>query len=154
MRCESMEEINTKQIYLVTLILLICVIIITTVIVWKSSKNAGPSLPIEPTLDLTVVKNNGNYLFTVVECFDPEKNLKFDDVMIIVYNESKVITSYMVEDISNDENRNVTFYDNDDNGRLSIGDEFIIDGDIVTPGTKFSGVYTTYGSLVFEKYLL
>ena len=143
-----MKKINKMQRYLVITTLLVCIIIVT-VLIWVNHSTPGPSRPVHPTLDLLSEKNNNNYKFIINNCHDPENVLKLNKVEVYINNGSNILT-YRVIDILNSENNNITFLDNDNNNRLSVGDEFKIVADIVNSGTIFVGVYIPYGSSVFN----
>ena len=113
--------------------------------------------PIHPCVSLTIEKDDDSYILYIENCSDPEKALKLSDVDIYVRNgtgsgdQSNVIASYKLADILNDEDSNVTFYDKDNNDRLSVGDEFMVSADIITQETYFSGTYRKTGGTVFSR---
>lgn len=57
---------------------------------------------------------------------------------------------YDLETILDDDESNITYYDKDNDGFLSKGDEFLIDGEIVESDTVFKAVWFPWGELVME----
>jgi len=113
-----------------------------------------PPEPTYPHALLTVEENNEVYTLRLDSCYDPEEALTLSDVEVYVKNGTthyniSVIANYALADILNTQGSNITFYDNDNNGRLSVGDEFIIRGDLVTDATYITGTYTPYKNTVF-----
>jgi hypothetical protein len=52
--------------------------------------------------------------------------------------------------VVDNENSNVTFHDMDNDGLYSEGDEFIIDGYLIEPGSVFKVIWNKVGKLMME----
>lgn len=142
-----MEKYKTK-VYLAITVLLIC-IALAFFLIWLSYSAPTSPRPIHPTIDLTLEENDDVYKFSVNSSIDPKDALELNKVEIFVNNGSNIQTYSLLEILDNGD-YNVTFYDNDNNGRLSVDDEFVIVSNIVKPGTIFGGVFIPYGSSVFN----
>jgi len=71
-----------------------------------------------------------------------DETLEIEDFRFEIYNDKNTVKNDL-EEILNNENSNITFYDKDNDGLYTTGDEFIIDGEIVEQETVFSIIYRT-----------
>jgi hypothetical protein len=141
-----MWKYNQTQMKLAIVVLTICLIMAAILVLWKDSSHT-PTKPTNPILHLTAENNSNRSIVYINNCYDPDEVLEFDDVYIYLLNGSfsKRIEEHFVADILNNKNSNVTFYDNDHNGILSVGDEFQIESSITWPGMKFMVIFKPYG---------
>jgi hypothetical protein len=80
---------------------------------------------------------------------DPQGLLKLNDVSVrLVDSHREIIREYMIVDIHGHVDLDITYFDNDDNELLTIGDEFSIDGSIVENSSEFWIIHSPYGKLL------
>jgi hypothetical protein len=78
---------------------------------------------------------------------DRDGILRINKISVILINESGYI-KYNLENILDDNDSNITFYDRDNDATLSIGDEFFIDGNIVGSNAQFRAIYEPHGKVI------
>ncbi len=137
---------ESKMLIVYSVVIVISCVVIVTMIFFLSITSPIYTPYTYPTADLTIEKVDDNYILYINSCFDPDKISRLKDVNVYLHNESGVIAGYLLIDILNDESSNITFYDHDNNGRLSVGDDFIIDGDLIGPGSRFRLTYKPYAT--------
>lgn len=132
----------------------ICVLIyvVATMIFYK------PPNPRNPTLSVDAIWS-GDITVRINKCHDPENMLRLKDVEVILRNADNLTFRYTVSDILINIDNNlipdlndndIYFIDNDNDSKLSMGDFFEINEDIIEPRSSFIGVYKPYGSTVFS----
>jgi hypothetical protein len=105
-----------------------------------------------PTGTLEVEYDNltNSYRLVVNSLTDDEDDLLKIDSLVIYLRNINNTAWYDLETILDDNESNITYYDKDNDGFLSKGDEFFIDGEIVEPYTVFKAVWFPWGELVME----
>jgi hypothetical protein len=73
--------------------------------------------------------------------------LELDDIYFNLRN-NRIEVKHDLPAVLNNEISNITFYDIDNDGIYSVGDEFYIDGDIVEPETDFHVIWSRNGKYI------
>jgi hypothetical protein len=102
-----------------------------------------------PTGAFDVEYDNSTDTYRVFVISLSEETLEIDEVTFILKNNNNTVSHDLPTVLDND-NNNVTFYDVDNDGLYSIGDEFTIDEDIVEPNTVFKVIWNIHGISVME----
>jgi hypothetical protein len=87
-----------------------------------------------PTGEFDVEFNSLNDTYRAMVISLNKETLELDEITFLLINDDLRLTDNLPVILDN-ENSNIAFYDMDHDGIYSIGDEFIIDGEIVEPDT-------------------
>lgn len=134
----------------------VCVlIIIVGAFLWiwvPSPPTYSPSLP---TVEFNVEKVDGEYLLLVKKA-EPgsDKNMSITSFKVGIcngkINEGEKLFEGEVNNLINNETSNITFYDIDNNEKISIGDKFVIKGTLTDTGNYFYLIFETHGSVMCQ----
>ena len=102
---------------------------------------------VEPSIRLNVEKNGSEYIIKIIEIERGKPKLWLSlenfDAMVskgeqLLDNPESFLVHVSLTEIINNEMSNITFYDNDDNMNLSIGDIFVVQGALAMDGNWLS----------------
>lgn len=162
---QNVKRLSKKEKAVSTVIGNILMVVITVVIaallfVWVMSFTSNLELPdvLKPlfgnsdnekekgkiNIDFSVAKKDGDYTVTIEYI---SKDVSIDEIRYYVKDNSDNTVEYgYVSDILEKESGNVTFYDNDDNWKISKNDKFIIKSEIVEDGTILKLKHAEFGN--------
>jgi hypothetical protein len=103
-----------------------------------------------PTGALGMEYDNSTDTYRLLLISMSDETLGLDEIrfQFINYN---IIISHDLPAVLDNDNSNITFQDMDLDGKFSEGDVFLIDGDIVEPGTVLKIIWKTYGKSICER---
>ncbi len=137
------------------LLILIMCIISATVVVWVESDEQHHHR-YDSEIDFVVSKDESHYRISVLDAHDTNNALRLHRVFVhvlnisvengysldyITYKEDPDITDSELLRIYNRTLANITFFDNDNDGRLSKDDELLINEDFVDAGWEINCWY-------------
>ena len=109
---------------------LILIIIVVGLIAYFSFyvillRNVQNPCPPSPFINGDIIKNSdGTYTLTITDTSNSDLNL--EEVEVLIFNKNGyVISQERLADLLNNESSNITFYDNDGDYRISVGDSFV-----------------------------
>jgi hypothetical protein len=103
-----------------------------------------------PTGALSAEYDNSTDTYRLVLISMSDETLELDEIKFQFLN-SYITISHDLPAVLDNENSDITFYDIDLDGKFSEGDEFIINGDIVEPGTVLKIIWNTFGRSICER---
>jgi hypothetical protein len=109
----------------------------------KPSPHRGKTAPVGQII-AEYDNTTNTYRIYVNNSTDTKGMLKINEMSVFLVNDNGS-SSYDLDAILDNEDSNITYYDIDNNGTLSIGDEFFIDGNIVGSNARFKVIYNTQG---------
>ena len=136
-----------KVIGVAGVILIILLLSFVLTYVYRSGTLTPPP-PYTPTINGEVSEINDNILITITKTDSDEELSKFHGYVINntgVFIDNTTQICVHIDNILNNETGNITFYDKDNNSKISVGDEFIIKGDLVDKMDEFRLVWIPTG---------
>lgn len=116
--------------------------------VYRSGAPTTPP-PYTPTISGKASKINDNISITITTTSSDEELSKFHGYVINntgVFADNGTQIRVRIDDILNNETGNITFYDKDNNSKISTGDEFVIKGDLADKMDEFRLSWKSTGS--------
>lgn len=133
----------------------ITIVIITGVILlflFENTPQEENKIPQRTKIDYSSIKENDTYIITIINIiygseFAPNKDehFKIGEMSCVLWREGNLVVWVQLIDILNNETSNLTYYDIDENGRVSIGDKFMIKGNFTEECNIFS-LHRKYGA--------
>jgi hypothetical protein len=102
-----------------------------------------------PTGAFDMEYNNSTESYRLYVISLSEETLEIDEIFFTLLNDNFTV-SHDLPAVVDNENSNVTFHDMDNDGLYSGGDEFIIDGYLIEPGSVFKVIWNKVGKLMME----
>jgi|GEM_PF-1770958 len=134
----KMKKMKRKTKYLIIAVLAIVVVLFSSLYIYDMEINAPPRPPTSFVVDLTIQKVNGEYHLRcdyIPDGVMNKYNLELSNLEVTLWDHGTMIFNSSLSDLVDNESSQVVFYDNDSDGRLSVGDLFIVRG--VGTGTVF-----------------
>ena len=133
-----------KKIAVVMLVIMVVVVCVVGFInFWWIS---GYPYIVDDEIEFHVEKNDGNYTIKIKNINKGTIHMSWEITSFKAdvwtgeawntsnWNPSNLLISVKVENILNNETSNITFYDKDNDGEISVGDEFVIKGILAEKG--------------------
>jgi len=134
-------KMKRKTKYLIIAVPAIAVVLFSTLYIYDMEINAPPRPPTLFFVDFNQQKLNGEYHLRcdyIPDAVMNKYNLELSNIRVTLtlrdYNGTMIFNSSLSDMVDN-ESSQVVFYDNDSDGRLSVGDLLVVRG--VEPGTVF-----------------
>jgi len=130
-------KMKRKTKYLIIAVLAIVVVLFSSLYIYVEI-NTPPRPPTLFVVGFSQQKVNGEYHLRCHDIPDAvmnEYNMELSNLRVTLRDQNGIILDSSLSDLVDNESSQVVFYDNDSDGRLSVGDLFIVRG--VEPDTEF-----------------
>lgn len=141
------KDIIIYTVFSVCILILLCILYIDI-------KPIGP-VPLQstPAFSWKVTKTNDTVIITIN--ISSTNKTEVSQFQVCIINNSEMFDNntaciwFYVADVIDNETSNITFYDKDNDGKISTGDEFIIKGDLAVKMDEFRLVWIPTGGTSF-----
>ena len=125
-----------KTVFVIVLVIMVVIVCAIAGFWWYHMSKHGVGTA---EIKFHVAKNDGNYTITIKEINKGTIDMQWDIMYFEaeVLNGSEQLMRVKLVDVLNNVASNITFYDKDNNGIVSIGDEFTIKGVLAEEGNIF-----------------
>ena len=128
---------------LVTLLILFAIASIFFYIYFNRMESSPGVVP--PKISYEIIVENDDYTVRITEAKEGDSPLDIEQLGVGVANDTQYIMKADLPKILDNTTSNLTFYDEDDDGKLSKGDVFVIRGNNAIEGKKLNIWSTEYG---------
>ncbi len=146
MRKQKMKKWE-KVIGVAGVILIILLLCFVLTYIYRSGTLTTPP-PYTPTINGEASEINNNILITITKTDSDEELSKFHGYVInntSVFSDNTTQICVHIDNILNNETDNITFYDKDNDSKISTGDEFVIKGGLAVKMDIFRLVWIPTG---------
>ncbi|ODS41297.1 MAG: hypothetical protein A7315_06710 [Candidatus Altiarchaeales archaeon WOR_SM1_79] len=138
------RKIEKKEIFILVAALLISFVIVSMLLYIYFNHLESTPYWVPPKISYEIIAENDNYTIRITEAKEGDSPLDLEQLGVGVVNGTQSILK--VEDLTKlfyNTTSNLSFYDEDNDGKLSKGDFFVIRGNIAIEG-RILRIWSTY----------